>query len=84
MDNLSYAYSLDRHRHRRKNHHSGRLRLEEEMERVRRYLQPGAFSAPLNQGELTAVDKLKLLFLIGFPIVCFLLGIVITSEVPKD
>ncbi|GFS13922.1 hypothetical protein ElyMa_006733400 [Elysia marginata] len=83
MDNLSYAYSLDTDTAER-NHHSGRLSLEEEMERVRRYLEPGVFSAPLNQGELTVVDKLKLLFLIGFPIACCLLGIVITSEVPKD
>ena len=76
MDNPSYSPDVDNGA----NHYDGRVGLEE-MERVRRTLEPGTFSAPLNQGELTTVDMFKLCFLIGFPIACFILGIIVTSEV---
>ena len=78
MENPSYTHEADTDT----THYSGRACLEQEMERIRRTLDPNTFSAPLNQGELTAVDKFKLLFLIGFPLACFILAIVVTNEVP--
>lgn len=58
--------------------YDGRIGLEE-MEQMRKNLDPNAFSAPLNQGELSSLDKFNLIFLIAFPCLFFVLGIVLTA-----
>ncbi|CAL1545333.1 unnamed protein product [Lymnaea stagnalis] len=56
----------------------GRVGLEE-MEAMRRTMDPNAFSAPLNQGSLSRLDKFNLFFLIAFPLFFFVLGIILTA-----
>lgn len=78
MDN--YAYTPDAEQPSTTKMSSSHMSLmEEEIELARQRSDPSTFNAPLGIGEMSGRDKFNFFFLVAFPVVSFILSIVLTE-----